>query len=63
MHSLLNRSVHWWGRFPVAPSSYINWTKRSIDKYDIIICYNFPACCIAGYRDITSGSELSDHPS
>ena len=29
-----------------------------IDKEYIIIWYNFHACCIAGYRNITPGSEL-----
>ena len=33
-------------------------------KECICILYNFQACCIvAGYRDITPGSELKDHPS
>ena len=31
-------------------------------KY-IIIWYNFQACCIAGYRDITPVSEFSYRPS
>ena len=35
----------------------------AINKEYIIIWYNFQACCIAGYRNITPGSELSDHPS
>ena len=33
-------------------------------KECICILYTFQACCIvAGYRDITPGSELKDHPS
>ena len=50
-------------------------TARSLIRFHIV-CFHeksslkctcryayFQACCIAGYRDITPGSELSDHPS
>ena len=33
------------------------------DAEDSIIWYNFQACCITGYLDITPGSELSEHTS
>ena len=38
-------------------------SEQCIDKEYIIKWYNFQACDIYGYRDITPGSELSDHPS
>ena len=61
MHSLLDRSVHcrydYFGvEFLVAPSSDLKLVKY-------FIWYNFQACCIAGYRDNTPGSELSEHTS
>ena len=64
MHSLLDRSVHWgYGCFGVYFRSLLQITKTNlskpcIDKECICIWYNFQACCIAGYRDITPGSEL-----
>ena len=52
-------------KYPVTPPSYI---KLVIVVYRqrlriLYIWYNFQACCLAGYRDITPGSELSDHSS
>ena len=44
------------GIFLVTPSSYIILVKAVINKEYIIIWYNFQPCCVAGYRDITSGS-------
>ena len=63
MHSLLDRSVHWgYGCFGVYFRSFLqvtkNLSKRCIDKECICIWCNFQAYCIAGYRDITPGSEL-----
>ena len=60
MHSLLDMSVNLgYDSFKL----HKNWSEVWIDKEYIFICYNFQACCIAGYRDITEGSELSEHPS
>ena len=63
LHSLLDRSVHWgYGCFRVDFRSLLqvtyNLSKQCIEKQYIIVWYNLQACCIAGYRDITPGSEL-----
>ena len=68
MQSLLDRSVHCgYGCFVVDFRSHLqatyNLSQRCKDKQRIIIWYTFQACCITGYRDITPGSELLDHPS
>ena len=63
MHGLLDMSVHLaYGCFRVDFRSLLqvtqNLSERCIDKECICIWYNFQACCVAGYRDITPGSEL-----
>ena len=63
MHSLLDMPVHWgygcfrvnfWSLLPVIQ----NLSGRCMDKECICNWYNSQACCTAGYRDITPGSEL-----
>ena len=63
MHNLLEWSVHWgYGCFRIDIWSLLqatySFSERCIDKKSIFIWYNFQACSIAGYRDITPESEL-----